>query len=824
MLVGEAPGKDEEGKTPFLGSSGQLLDTILHDAGIARTECFLTNVSRYRPPANKIEAFFEDSACKHPGAFIREGIAELAAEIRAVRPNVIVALGNTAFYALANRPSGKAGISSWRGSELQVADRLATMAEPLGHQCVLIPTYHPAGILRAWENRQVAVHDLRVRVSRYINQPVVQTPPYEFITSPSYAQVTAYLQDLLSRLSLCQGDLLRVSVDIETRAGHIACIGLATSRLSAICIPLMCRARPTGYFSQEEEFSIVWLLHQVLTHPLANVVGQNFSYDAQYFAKHYGYVPRVRDDTMLAQHVAYPGVSKGLDFLSSMYCDYHKYWKDDGKEAWDPKSDEGEQRGWVYNCTDAVVTYECMDVLDTVINKLGLREQYSFQMELFHHVLPLMLRGVRIDLKHRDHLSGELIGAMQERLGSVHKILGHELNPRSPKQMKALFYEDLAQPVQRSRKTRGADGLFSITLDEEALQTLARKEPLLRDFIRLIVEYRSLGVFLSTFVQARLGPDLRMRCYFNIAGTETYRFSSSEDAFGSGTNLQNLPRGLEEEEIDITELLQYELPNIRRLFLPDEGYTVGEVDLAGADAQVVAWEADDPILKQIFREGLKLHVENGKLMYPDLMRENPKREPYYTRVKVGGHASNYGASPHTLSKSLNISISDAERFQRRWFEIHPAIREWQRRVDSDLQTTRTVRNRFGYRRYYFDRIEQILPEGLAWVPQSTVACVANRALVASAALAQLGFQMLLQVHDSLVFQYPTRNEAAILPLLRQLITIPVPYQPDNLVIPWGLKTSTRSWGDAEERKWPQNVIQLPLGSSQASQALVPSRA
>lgn len=812
MLVGEAPGANEEGKTPFLGSAGNELTKILSEAGIDRDECFLTNVSRYRPAANKIEHFFDDKLLRNPGAFIREGIRELQDEIRAVKPNVIVALGNTAFYALGNRPSGLAGISSWRGSELPLADRLATLAEPVGHRCVLIPAYHPAAILRQWSWRAITVHDFRTRVKPYLEGKALEEPTYEFITEPTFEQTRECLVQLLRRLS--DGRDIRLAVDIETRHGHIACIGLAWSRLNSICIPLMCRRDPSGYWPARQETEIHGLLHQLLTHPRVRCVGQNFLYDAQYFAKHLGYVPRVRDDSMLAQHTCWPGVPKGLDFLSSMYCEFHRYWKEEGKEAWNPTSDEGERNGWIYNCKDAVTTFESMNELDTVIDKLGLREQYSFQMELWHHVLPMMLRGVRIDLKRRDELSRELLNEMMSREASMHFVLGHNLNPRSPKQMKALFYDDLGVSKQLSRKNRNEDGSFKVTLDEEALQAIARKEPLLRDFIRLIVEYRSLGVFLGTFVQARLGADGRMRCYFNPAGTETFRFSSSEDAFGSGTNLQNLPRGLEDEtEIDISELVQYKLPNIRKLFIPDFGYTIGEVDLAGADAQVVAWEAEDPILKQIFREKRKLHVENGRMMYgAELMGVDGKREPYYTRIKRGVHASNYGATPPSLAKSLNIPVKEASEFQRRWFEIHPKLRDWQRRVDSELQQSRSVRNPFGYRRYYFDRVEEILPEGLAWVPQSTVACVANRALVYSAGLKELKFEMLLQVHDSLVFQYPTQNEALILPKLRELITMQIPY-PDPLTIPWGLKTSNKSWGDAEERAWPQaqTLIQtIPL--------------
>ena len=538
MLVGEAPGVEEESKgLPFIGSAGQELDRMLHDAGIARGDCFLTYACKYRPPRADIRHFFQDGftasgatgAMKHPNDFIKEGISELEHEIRSVRPNVVVAFGNTAFYALLNRDSAKAGIGNWRGSELTIAPRLATRSENLGHTCAVVPTYDPTGILKQWSWRQIAVHDLRTRVRKYITNPVVVKPAYQFTIRPNYETAVEHLQGLYNRLETSR-EQVRLSVDIETYAGHTACVGIADSPLRSICIPFMAFGNPEGYWTQAEETEIVLLLRDLLTHPHAGTVGQNFLYDAQYFAKHYGFVPRMADDTMLKQHVCYSGMPKGLDFLSSMYCRFHEYWKDDGK-LWNPKTPDEQERHWVYNCKDAVTTYEVNEVLDSVVGKLGFRHQYNFQMEVWHHILQAMLRGTRIDKKHRNELTGTLILEMEKREKQREFFCGHPLNPRSSKQMKAFFYDDLKLPIQRAKKAN-ALGFKPATLDDKALHTLAKKEPLLLPLIRNIAETRSLGVFLSTFVQAPLGSDGRMRCYFNPAGTETFRFSSSEDAFG----------------------------------------------------------------------------------------------------------------------------------------------------------------------------------------------------------------------------------------------------------------------------------------------------
>ena len=105
---------------------------------------------------------------------------------------------------------------------------------------------------------------------------------------------------------------------------------------------------------------------------------------------------------------------------------------------------------------------------------------------------------------------------------------------------------------------------------------------------------------------------------------------------------------------------------------------------------------------------------------------------------------------------------------------------------------------------YFDRIEGLLPEGLAWVPQSTVAILIS--LMQMAIEDKLGDRapILLQVHDSIVGQYRTEDESEILPLIHAASHIATPY-PDPLYIPLDLATSTSSWGEVEKRAWPTIV-------------------
>jgi len=255
------------------------------------------------------------------------------------------------------------------------------------------------------------------------------------------------------------------------------------------------------------------------------------------------------------------------------------------------------------------------------------------------------------------------------------------------------------------------------------------------------------------------------------------------------------------------------LPNMRNLFIPDPGHIILDVDLDRADLQVVVWEADDPDLKRQLTLGVDLHIMNGILLAgkeppsEDELIENhpnyPEHKARYKQERVFAkafvHGTNYGGGARTMAVAAGTSVRQMEYLQERWFSIHPGIREWHERTEHQLQTQRFVQNAFGYRRFYFDRIEHLLSEALAWVPQSTVAIVTNMGLCnLDENIPEV--DLLLQVHDSLVFQVPNWCYPAILPRIREELLIPIPYD-DPLTIPVGATASRKSWGDVKAVGW-----------------------
>lgn len=703
----------------------------------------------------------------------------LLAELAEHQPRVVLACGNLATFAL----TGEWGVKKWRSSRLE-------RSHP-GWSGVVIPTWDPALLQQDWSLRPSFTHD----VGRAVEQGILGKNPartYHHTIRPTFDAARAGLARIRG---MVESAPIALGVDFETRAGHIACLGIAWTETDALCIPFMCQEKPTGYWLEHEELWLVQELRDILTHPNALCVFQNGLYDCQYFQRWWGYVPNFVLDTMICHHSCFAADFKSLGYLSSLYCDDHIYWKDDGK-TWEAKMDEDQL--WLYNCFDCCRTLEIANHIWGTVVAMGREEVVRFQHDLVWLILAATVKGCRIDHNLKVNLTFQLHQAFDDRQKWMEEVLGQEINIRSPKQLQVLFYEDFGIKPIRSRK-----GKRGITTDDEALQKIGRSDPILKRVTDVISEMRSLGVFTSTFLEAKTDWDGRMRSSFNPCGTETYRLSSSQNAFDGGLNFQNIPKGDEDNSSG------YPYPNIRRLFLPDPGYIWFDMDLDRADLQVVVWEAEDEELKKALRAGVDLHILNGLTVFnqripplDELVEGHPNYSEHKKRyakqrqfAKAFIHGTNYGGGARTMAITAGITVRESEAFQLRWFAAHPGIRRWHERTEHILHTRRFVENRFGYRRYYFDRPDGLLPEALAWVPQSTVGSVINRAW--RNIYTQLpDVDVLIQVHDSLAGQFPASKLDEYRKRIPEVSRVLIPYD-DPLTIPVGIALSSSSWGEVE---------------------------
>ena len=852
LIVGEAYGRQEASRgVPFVGDSGQDLDNLLAEANIPANWCFFTNVINERPRDNDMTEFFysnaEAKALKltptkglYPKPNVVAGIAKLKAVIDAINPEIIIGFGNYALWALTDQSFDiksdrgtkiPGGITKWRGSQLRTSDFFGRRR--------FLPTYHPAAALRTYPWRRMIQHDLATRVHQALAGEWDEPQP-DFILRPSFQKTTQFIHEILRNLS--EGPT-RVTLDLETGGEHISCCGLTIKADQAICIPFH---TITGrYWSVEEEAIIIELMHDVLLHPNCLLEGQNLLYDTQYIYQDWFILPRIHFDTMIAHHTCWPGGGdptsqkaavqgvqmKALYNIASLYCRFYYYWKDEGKNF----GYIDEMQGWAYNCRDCIKTYESATELQRLVVEFDLAEQFAFQMRVANDMLlPMMLRGVKRDNDAVEMVRFELGCANFDIEEFLEGIIPKDLEPKnktgkgspwydSPKKLATLFYDVLGmKPILSDAGTP--------TTSKQALPTLGQREPIIKPIAEKIEIKRSLGVFESTFCGMESDEDGRLRCSYKLTGTDTFRLASSENAFGRGGNLQNIPGG-KETEIE----LDFEFPNIRKQFLPDDGYEIAEFDLSGADAQTVAWEAEDEDLKDAFRKGLKLHLKNARDVYPEKTKDMTDEEitalkhdgGLYSNVKKLAHGTNFGGSAPGLAERVRIPLKEAQEFQERWFYVHPGIKNWHIQTNQKLVGMRcwrcdtvheqprnscpecgafpqknTIGNKFGYRIVYFERPRDLFNAALAWTPQSTTAINCNKGAIALVDHCPW-VQLLMQVHDSLIVQYPIDCHDLLPEVGRALHSIKVPYK-DPLLIPWGCEISRASWGGVEKYKWTEN--------------------
>ena len=322
MLVGEAWGEREEReRKAFVGSSGWLLNQMLEEADIQRSGCYATNVFNFRPPQNKIgyvcgpritgipgyPPLKVQEAAKKGGSFVqaqfKRELERLRAEVLDVKPNVIIALGNTAMWAF----TGRTAISKARG--------VVQMATFTVDGFKVLPTYHPAAVMRQWSLNRIVVQDLR-KAKRESSFPEIRRPARQIWIEPTLEDIHEFDNRYIRTCEI-------LSVDIETIGRDITCIGFSPHKGIGLVIPFIVLGRTArAYWPDVDTEREVWkVVRDILRRPIPKVF-QNGLYDiaflwraarvATYKAEH---------DTMLLHHALNPESLKSLGFLGSMYTD-----------------------------------------------------------------------------------------------------------------------------------------------------------------------------------------------------------------------------------------------------------------------------------------------------------------------------------------------------------------------------------------------------------------------------------------------------------------------------------------------------------------------
>lgn len=321
-IVGEAWGREEReaGGQPFVGSAGKILNSMLRQVGIDRHECLVTNVFNLQPePTNDITNLCGpkvDAIAGYPaiqaGKYIRaqyeSELVRLFAEIKAFEPTLIIALGASAAWALL----GTSGIKKVRGAPSLLSGRALLS---VGRAIKVLPTYHPAAVMREWTLRPICIADLE-KAKAEAAFPELRRPKREIWIEPNLSDLHRFGRDFIIQ----SPDL---SVDIETVRDQITCIGFAPSTDRAIVVPFINPLSPDGnYWRTLEEELVAWTFVRKWCRLTKRVhVGQNYMYDMHFLWRRYGIAPRQTDDTMLMHHSKQPEMEKGLGFMATIYTE-----------------------------------------------------------------------------------------------------------------------------------------------------------------------------------------------------------------------------------------------------------------------------------------------------------------------------------------------------------------------------------------------------------------------------------------------------------------------------------------------------------------------
>lgn len=557
-FIGEAPGGDEESGTvnhpepgPFIGESGSIILTpCLMRNGLSRPDSvFITNLSHYRPKDNKFEYLIGSKE-------LADGISEIQSLIVKHKPTVICTLGNWPMYFVTGKRGKKpgSGILNWRGSIL-TANILAGRSDwPESSAIKVIPTVHPAAVYRDRKLYPIFDQDIK-RVIFDSTFRDLRLPQRKFIVGPKSAELEHYVQVL--------SQAYRISVDIETFGPNLACVGFSHDPDTGICI----------INDNSPEF------RDAVTRILISPARKNLHFGVfdQEILHILGYEIRNYDwDNQVAQYIMWPELPRSHKYLCSIYT-REPYYKDEGKEAlsndrksWGVRTDR--TKLWIYNCKDDCTELEVQKHQEVEMNEgpPAWKKFMQFSMEMLEVAAHISRAGMLVDLERLDRLKLIATYNYAKHQDVLERLTYKEFNANSPKQVQAMLYEGLKLPIRKTQKgkvTADEDALISlIALCKEKIGVTRQATALgewQRKFliIKMIMLIRGHRKLLSSYLNAKLSGDGRIRSLYKVPATETGRWSAEKYVDGSGVNAMTFPRDYLEipEDLDKFERVTLDL-------------------------------------------------------------------------------------------------------------------------------------------------------------------------------------------------------------------------------------------------------------------------
>lgn len=679
----------------------ELLFTILRKHGINVTTSLILN------PFLGLD--LPDEKSKKLAHLPAERHQEIEEVLEQYKPNIVLSLGRFAMQLFFPDRT----LETWRGSLGQVGSQKH------------ISTFHPSTVVKRWDTHPLFKFDL-ARAAAESASPQLILPKRNFQLDLTCDQTIALLESVTDIAS-------PVAMDIEGYVTGVTCCSIATS-------PTECFIVAFSSFTLSER-QAVWVVFTRFCRSTTPKILQNHLYDN--FVLSWTYkcpINNVIWDTMLSGWEIYPELPKGLGTQVSIYT----------REPFYKSDRHNPHLKFEYCCKDSACTYEIYlehkKILEAKPKALA---HFRFNMSLLPGMLYMQLTGFNYahNQKGLAITEFETIRAQFER--SIMTYLEEKFpgkarpNLASPQQLADLLYVQLKYPKQHP-KVAGLVDRNSVTTDIDAILNLKATftgptDAILED----LLQWRKATKILQSL---NMGTDTdgRIRCNYNIVGTETGRLTCSKSNTGSGGNLTTVTKKL------------------RHLYLADPGYYLFQCDLSGADGWTIAaycaslgdrtmlddyWYQIKPaqVIVLMYQHGSVVNTwsrDQIKSASVNIKESDPEWGMWYFAAKRVQHGTNYLLGKNTMSdqilkdsykllgKTLVVKPTDCVKLQNLYLSRYPGVRSYQSLVSDTIDSTSQLGCASGHVRRFFGRKKNNVTyrEACAHEPQANTTYVTNLAL------------------------------------------------------------------------------------------------
>lgn len=512
--------------------------------------------------------------------------------------------------------------------------------------------------------------------------------------------------------------------------------------------------------SKQEALDVLEKFRKVFENEKVLKIGQNLNYDIQVLKNYDMAVKGPLFDTMIAHYLLHPELRHNMTLISEQYLNYTPVSIESliGKKGKDQKSmrsvDLETQKE--YAGEDADVTFQLKEKLDAALKENGLYPLFeTIEMPLVRVLVEMENTGVRIDKDALQQYGEKLKSEMNELEEQIMGYAGHRFNVGSPKQLGEVLFDKM-KIDQDAKRTKSKQ----YSTSEETLMKLKDKHPI----IPLILDYRSVKKLLSGYIEAL--PKLvhsgtgRIHTSFNQTIAATGRLSSTNP------NLQNIPireeRGRE----------------IRKAFVTlNENSVLLAADYSQIELRLMAHLSEDEGLIEAFKQNEDIHTSTAAKIH-HISNDEVTRD-MRSRAKTANFGIIYGISAFGLSQRLNISRTEARKLIDSYFASYPKVKQY---MDQSIQLARDkeyVETLMGRRRYLPDinsknnTVRGMAERNAINAPiQGSAADIIKKAMIEidqQIRESSLQTQMLLQVHDELVFNVPEGELETVSEMVKRLM-------------------------------------------------------